>query len=173
MFLSWGWALLHGLSQSPCRTPLDVRPLSWGSLPLQRSRSSASTSARPSCPDRCGPPSFHPGVCQQVPTCQLRCHSQGFSPSQRLAPPVPSHHFQMGRVLGVLPFRGLFLSRRRSDSSSLPCPLDVAPAECACPIPRWGLVRHACRCLGCADTHLSSSTGLRAAGESICIVAMF
>jgi len=41
--------------------------------------------------------------------------------------PLPSHHFQAGNALGVLPFRG-FPSHAAPYGSSPPaCPLDVAP----------------------------------------------
>lgn len=104
--------------------------LSWGFLPLQRSRRRESTS--------CQLPGKLPGFGRESAN---RSHAIGYGVAHRLSQPhsdfffsSPSCRFQAGGVPGVVPFRGLILLRS-PDSSSLPaCPLDVLPAGCASPV---------------------------------------
>jgi len=51
---------------------------------------------------------------------------------------LPPCHFQTGRAHGVLPYRELFLPRSPGCSSPPVCSLDVAPVDCAVPVPRRG-----------------------------------
>jgi hypothetical protein len=71
-------------------------------------------------------------VRQQLPHCQLRCHSQTFSASQRLCSSrYPSAIFRQITLLG-LRSSGVYPSHTASeDSSPSDCPLDVPPDGCA------------------------------------------
>jgi len=133
------------MSRNPRPRCLHLGHLSWGFLPLQRTRGRGSTSrpvARPSSPG------FHPGICQQVPPCQLRCRPQVFPTSRRLLPPSAGPPFSGRWRSWGSPFRGFFLPRS-PDSSSLPaCPLDVVPAGRASPVLGGGASRRERRYLG-------------------------
>jgi len=79
----------------------------------------------------------------------------GYGTARRFSQPLsgfflspPSHHFQVGGVRGVRPYRGLILHRSPDGSSPPACLLDVAPADCACSVPRRSICGRTCRCLG-------------------------
>lgn len=59
-----------------------------------------------------------------------------------------------------LPYRELLLPRSSNVSSTLTCPLDVAPLGCAAPILGGSTFGPASRYLGCAGTHLFRLQGL-------------
>jgi hypothetical protein len=90
-----------------------------------------------------------PGICQQVPPCQLRCRSQAFSTSQRHC---SSRHrpliFRQVTLLGLRP-SGAWSSYKASDNSSLSdYPLEVSPAGCAIPVLGWNTLGRTGRYLG-------------------------
>lgn len=66
----------------------------------------------------------------------------------------PSHHFQMGNALGVLPFRGLLLPRSPHGSSPQACLPDVCPASWPTPVLGGGARRRVWPCLGFTGRHL-------------------
>lgn len=150
-FLSWGSAILHGLTRRPCRALSSVAPL-MGFLPLQRIRGSedtyraASSFGRLVCARRPVPvPLVGPNPPATVPSAGFRNLSTASSSLHRPA------MFQAGDAHGVLPFRGLFLPRGLDGSSPPTYPLDVVPVGCASPRPRRGSSTGALgRCLGCA-----------------------
>jgi len=126
--LSWGSALLHGISRRLRHRPFDRRHLSWGSRPFN---ARGGESSRPTgCP---ADPPVLPGSYQRVPPRRLRCRSQVFSTSQRLLPLPTVPPFSGGWRSWGSPYRGLFLPRSPDDSSPPACPLDVAPSSCASP----------------------------------------
>jgi hypothetical protein len=95
--LSWGSTLLHGVSCCLRRRSLDRRHLSWGFVPLQRSRWGESTSSR----------SWHRPVARSAAD---GSHSVGFGVARRFSQPLsdfflspPSHHFQAGGAPGIHP----------------------------------------------------------------------
>jgi hypothetical protein len=129
--------------------PLSRGQLSWDLFPLQRIRLRESTSF---CLTRRRPgkkpknpasyPLMGPNPSATVPL-------SGFlNLSATLFLSLPSYHFQVGGVLGVAPFRGLFLSRSPSGSSPLVYPLDVVPAGCATSVLGRSTIGHAGRHLG-------------------------
>jgi hypothetical protein len=136
------------MSHYPCPRCLHLGHLSWGFLPLQRIRRRGSTSRPVSRP---GSPDFRPGICQQVPPCQLRCRPQVFSTSRRLLPPSAGLPFSGRWRSWGSPFRGSFLSRSPGGSSLPACPLDVPPAGRASPVLGGGASRRARRYLGWPD----------------------
>jgi hypothetical protein len=130
--LSWGSALLHGMSRSLRHRSLDRRHLSWGSTPLQRTGRRESTSDFRRLPGFAGVSvhGSHPadyGVARRF--------SQPLSDLLPLSTVPP---FSGGWRPCGSPSRGLFLPRSSADSSSCGYPLDVAPAGCAAPVPRRG-----------------------------------
>jgi hypothetical protein len=148
-FLSWGSTLLHGLTRSPCRSPLGDWRLSWGFPPLQRSRRRESTSGSSRLPFSFRPPQCYPGM--SASDSQVA----GYGAAHRFSQPLsgsflspPSHHFQMGGAPGVRPYRGLILHHSPDGSSPPACLLDVSPADCACSVPRRSICGRTCRCLG-------------------------
>jgi hypothetical protein len=97
--LSWGSALLHGISRRLRHRSLDRRHLSWGSLPLQRASRRASTSVR--LPGR---PTGFAGVSARG------SHPADYGVAHRFSQPLSdfflsptSRHFQAGGVHGVCP----------------------------------------------------------------------
>jgi len=133
------------MSHYPRPRCLHLGHLSWGFLPLQRIRGRESTSepvARPSSPD------FRPGICRQVPPCQLRCRPQVFSTSRRLLPPSAGLPFSGRWRSWGSPFRGSCLSHSPGSSSLPACPLDVSPAGRAAPILGGSASRRERRFLG-------------------------
>jgi hypothetical protein len=162
--LSWGSALLHGLSQSPRPQPLGWGHLSWGSLPLQRIRWRESTSLAVAR-------SSHPGA----PGLAASSHAAGFGAAHRFSQPPsgflfppPSCHFQTGGAPGVLPFRGFSsslaaLATRRRQHALLTFFLQVAHP----PFLGGGTSRHDNRYLGSSGRRLWSSSGPWSARESV------
>jgi hypothetical protein len=132
--LSWGSALLHGLSRHPRPKPLDAGHLSWGFMPLQRTSRRESTYqpvARPIIRVSPGSPAA-PTPPTTVPLAGVLNLSAA---SSSLEPPAM---FQTGGAHGVLPFRGWILPRSSDDSSPPACPLDVPPSDWPGPRPRRG-----------------------------------
>ena len=75
--LSWGSALLHGISRSLRHRSLNRRHLSWGF-------DAATTLWEKRVHVRLSPaPRFCRGICPRVPPRRLRCRSQVFPTSQR------------------------------------------------------------------------------------------
>lgn len=116
----------------PLPWPLGRGQLSWDFFPLQRIKQPESTSFRLTgrLPD--SNPRTAASCPPAGPTPPATVPLSGFlNLSATLLLLLPSHHFQMGGAPGVVPFRGLLLSRSPSGSSPLACPLDVLPAGCA------------------------------------------
>lgn len=162
--LSWGSALLHGVSQSPRPQPLGWGHLSWGSSPLQRIRWRESTSLAVTR-------SSHPGA----PGLAASSHAAGFGVAHRFSQPPsgflfppPSCHFQTGGAPGVLPFRGFIsslaaLAARRRQHALMTFFLQVAHP----PFLGGGTSRHDDRYLGSSGRRLWSSSGPSSAWESV------
>jgi hypothetical protein len=111
--LSWGSTLLHGISRSLCPRPHDQGHLSWGFLPLQRTRRRKSTVRPVAQPDL----PVLPGFCQRVPPHWLRYRSQVFPTSQRFLPSFTVLPFSGRWRSWGSPYRDLLLSRSPGSSS--------------------------------------------------------
>jgi len=145
--LSWGSALLHGMSRLLHPGPLGRGYLSWGLMPLRRFGSREST---PRSVSLAGSPV--PRDSPTGPTPPTTVPFAGFlSLSTAFFLSLPSCHFQAGGAHGVSSFRGSFLPHSLVDSSPTTCPLDVLPADCAAPVLGGGVRGLAGRYLGCLD----------------------
>jgi hypothetical protein len=160
--LSWGLTPLHGMSR--------ILRFRAASIMIQTSKatllgflapSAHMRSQSPRLNQRRRLPGFAGGAPQifSAPMTSMR-HSQSGNPLAVPNPPVteplsgflnlsaafilslPSHHFRVGGALGVMPFRGLRLTRN-FDNSSLPTyPHDVLPSGCATSFLGRGSTRH-------------------------------
>jgi len=99
VILSWGSTLLHGPSRNLRARPLGSAHLSWGFVPLQRSRWREPTSRLVA---QVEPPGC-PGSADES-------HPAGYGAAHRFSQPLsgflrspPSCHFQAGGALGVRP----------------------------------------------------------------------
>jgi len=161
--LSWGSVLLHGISRCPRPRPLDRRHLSWGFVPLQRTRRKESTSrpvARPSSPVARDPPTA-PTLPTTVPLAGFLNLSAALSSLRRPA------IFRQVALLGFCP-PGVRSSRadpmaRRHRRAFLTFLLPVALPS----VLGEGTSRHSNRYLGSTGRCLFSSSRLSSARESI------
>jgi hypothetical protein len=159
--LSWGSALLHGMSRStPPPASRPEAPLLGFHAPttLEEERVHVRLSSAPR---------FCRGFCPRVPPRRLRCRSQVFSTSQRpSSSPYRPTIFRWVAFLG-LALQGFSFHEAPPTRRRAAYPLDVAPAGCAIPVPRRGTRRHGGGYLECFDRHLLSSTGSSSSWKSI------
>jgi len=127
--LSWGSALLHGISRRLRHRSFDRRHLSWGSAPLQRSRRREFTSVR--LPGR---PTGFAGVSARG------SHPADYGVAHRFSQPLsdfylspPSRHFQAGGVHGVCPPGDCSSHDAPTTRRRRPALLTFSPASCASP----------------------------------------